>query len=1048
MMMMMSQSQNPSHSESPSQSLWGIREPSSSPDKNDAYKGEALPLSPSAKTESQAPIKQSLTVNSKPVDIRLKYAPPNNVDDSVPAGFRRIRGVVATARSYPSTRPTRQQHNIATRPRAASVNKSKSNCCSERRVSKDSGRRSRDDYVASGHCEGLSHLPGGVGSADAEPEVTHSVKPKDRAESRVQRLCKVKYTRASFRNRPTATNTGSRLDRLTKKRSRFADSDAESKLEQKKHVHPCERAEDDNVSDQSCTPAGSSHNGMQPTNTPNSCNQADRLAQSADEASLGSRQVAEATSDAWDWQAWESSGESSADEDEKNDEESSVQEYEDDDQDDHRRVVDQMKRQCNTSMGDRSCWDEREGGRQSPSSSLPDRPQTDSIVDSDQLGLLSQEALAAQPQSHLARPSRNAQVAPKPARAVSKPKHGLSSPRRVQTRSSSQRRSQRNCTPPSLTTTSVANVDPWRMSLTTGSRLDAMDSWGKWYEGVVVDTKQGHVNNCAKLAVALRIHFMTWSPRYQEWFDIRSESLQPLNTHPHSPNGDAPDYVPPEALTAPNDGCVGTLTAASKAAKTKTGCSHKRQSTRVEGDQAKHKAKIMDFHDTNDGCVSDEAVSDAHRSPRSTGSAALRLKRKASPIVPRRRKSPESMDTVKRAKRQGNGSSVESWVVGGRWDIARCGQLNATTALSDQFQDHGGIEALPAVGHPTSREGAAEGAVADSSARAASTTPNEARARKGPSKNQVAIDAANLASKNRSPCAACDECGNAQANAMSKAAASSDAAAAHTFSPGRTLCGACAKRRAYIKSRTKMGTVVARVTRRTSSADKPSPVRQRPRRKKKLFDGIEFCFVDGSSGRTAAADAARDLLASQIRSCGGMMVSLTPKHVRGIDHRAIRLMCLASSPKKTPEYMLALAIGATPLSVEWPARCMQDESLLPNSGFQLPPLRVPGSGTGAGTGAPACARNENGRILPMERRVLRTAKGRDPLLLAVRASSKFAKQWYVKRSTATTCNSRLTLLERTNHCPLHNYATKLQPQIACFAGSQCCAQRVHIVCHW
>lgn len=132
------------------------------------------------------------------------------------------------------------------------------------------------------------------------------------------------------------------------------------------------------------------------------------------------------------------------------------------------------------------------------------------------------------------------------------------------------------------------------------------------------------------------------------------------------------------------------------------------------------------------------------------------------------------------------------------------------------------------------------------------------------------------------------------------------------------------------------------------------------------------------------------------------MVSLTPKHVRGIDHRTMRLVCLASSPKKTPEYMLALAIGAAPLSVEWPARCMQDETLHPTSDFQLPTMRVPGTGDSASV--PATARGEIGRILPMERRVLRTSRGRDPLLLGVRASTGFTKQWCV---TAAISNSGL-----------------------------------------
>lgn len=136
------------------------------------------------------------------------------------------------------------------------------------------------------------------------------------------------------------------------------------------------------------------------------------------------------------------------------------------------------------------------------------------------------------------------------------------------------------------------------------------------------------------------------------------------------------------------------------------------------------------------------------------------------------------------------------------------------------------------------------------------------------------------------------------------------------------------------------------------------------------------------------------------------MVSLTPKHVREIDHRTVRLVCLASSPNKTAEYMLALAIGAMPLSTEWPVRCMQDETLHPTADFQLPPLRVPGTGSSTNAMTPA---STIGRILPLERRVLRTANGRDPLLLGVRASNRFTKLWYVdchcsvQLSIATVC---------------------------------------------
>lgn len=975
------QSQNPSQSQSPSQSLWATRQRSASPDP-EADQGQSLSLLPPVATGCQDPTNQDpgaelysdhpCSADPEPAGTGATNLASEYAEDSVPAGFRRIRGACAASHSYTTTRPVRQHRSVPNRPKPAdSANKDRSSCCYERSISVELDSHTRDADLPSEQIEGLpSPAEGPVGDDYEADNMAHSVRAAARAESRVQRLCKVKYTRTSFRNRPAATNTGSRLDRVIEKGSKFADVEAGRTGERAQHIQNCEpqnnssqrelAAESVKDDDQSSANAGADHGGMPPDQL-DSCAQAERSIQSADDALLSPPEVAEAK---FDWQAWESS------------EESSDEEQEDDDNDNENSDDNDVGDGTGCGSGDDQQHYHGNDNETNTSNSIAQRSRTGLPPGSPRL--------AVQLQSHMTRPSRSIRSAPKPAT------RGLSPLRRVQTRSS-QRRSQQNQTHAlSATRTCTATDDLWRTSLTIGSRLDAMDSWGKWYEGVVVDTKQVGVNS-TKLPTLLRIHFMTWAPRHQEWFDIGSESLQPLNTQAHARCGDAPDYVPPEARNELNKdfreserrGHLREMTSC-EPADTKRKRRHQADDTGTEGHKVIHKdnvqSRVFQFDDMDDGDASDELVSDG--SPKS----APLPTRKASPIVTRRKKSPESVNLNKRAKTFGS-----SWVVGGRWDIARRKQPR-TSALLNEIQENGHSESPSALGYPTTRKNSADAVATDVPARSANTKPDEARARTRTSKNQAAIEAATLAAANKSPSSVCDECGKAHANTVGKTAATPDTAAAHVHSPGRSLCNDCARRRAYIRSRQKMGTVVARVTRLTGSTDKSSPARQRTGATKKLFDGIQLCFVDGNSDRSAAADAARDLLASQIRSCGGLMVSLTPKHIREIDHRTVRLVCLASSPNKTTEYMLALAIGAMPLSTEWPARCMQDETLHPPSDFQLPPLRVPGTGSCTNAITPASA---IGRILPIERRVLRTAKGRDPLLLGVRASNRFTKLWYV-----------------------------------------------------
>ena len=101
--------------------------------------------------------------------------------------------------------------------------------------------------------------------------------------------------------------------------------------------------------------------------------------------------------------------------------------------------------------------------------------------------------------------------------------------------------------------------------------------------------------------------------------------------------------------------------------------------------------------------------------------------------------------------------------------------------------------------------------------------------------------------------------------------------------------------------------------------------------------------------------------------------------------RHAKLVCLCSAPMTSASYLLSLAVGVLPLSPEWAVESMQKQALQPLKKFQCKPLRVPGVDKRACTAAAAAAaKREVGKILPTERRVLRTNGGKAPLQLAVR----------------------------------------------------------------
>ena len=267
--------------------------------------------------------------------------------------------------------------------------------------------------------------------------------------------------------------------------------------------------------------------------------------------------------------------------------------------------------------------------------------------------------------------------------------------------------------------------------------------------------------------------------------------------------------------------------------------------------------------------------------------AARRSARRVSPIVTRRGKASPQPKKKKKA----------SWIQGGRWDLAGL-------KLSRQTMDTLNRVSVPdpaplpkqSVGASTWR-GKTRGAMRTRSAASTATTDDDApqpRKRKRPSKNRpqaaaeddAAADPEQSTTRKRrrrsganaaqGELSQCEECGGR--NDPENTAALSSPRSSSDGSPPRRVCDQCAKRREYLRSRAKMGTVVARVCRRAGSASPASRARSA-----KLFDGIDFAMLDGAGAGSAAADAARDLVAKQIRSCGGNLVRLTPKFVRELD---------------------------------------------------------------------------------------------------------------------------------------------------------------------
>jgi hypothetical protein len=500
---------------------------------------------------------------------------------------------------------------------------------------------------------------------------------------------------------------------------------------------------------------------------------------------------------------------------------------------------------------------------------------------------------------------------------------------------------------------------------------------------------------------------MSWSAKYQEWFGISSSSLQPLNTHTHAPSGDAPGYVPMELrmntgrkaeqeddLDDESSKRTQRLRKRSKSSSMWTGAK-----SDIEEEERNAAVSASAGFEFDEGDDNEDIVSDTDEKEQA-GKRLFRRRRwgkttrfaaDGSPIVLRRKKATKVVTKESYAKIRAK-QSAESWVEGGRWDTAALGCSRKTRDASDSnIPDDSGLISVAAA--------EALGKLATRLRRMPPESPVGTQKRKRPSKNLPAMQAAAAAEKadwkavpltrktmgsgQTSGLATCDGCGEMMSFITT---GDTSLVTVHPDSPGRTLCDICVQRQVYLRSRAKMGTVVARAIGRRSPSVSPVS-RGHSSRSKKLFHEYDFAFLDDSSTTSAAASAARDLLARQVRSCGGTLVNLTTKYARELDPLKSRLICLASAPENSTQYLLALAIGAVPLSFEWPTRAMQAEKLVPTVSYQLKSLRVPG-----------CAElhgqyGQLGQVLPIERRVLRTAKGKDPLLMGVKASEDFTQEW-------------------------------------------------------
>ena len=139
--------------------------------------------------------------------------------------------------------------------------------------------------------------------------------------------------------------------------------------------------------------------------------------------------------------------------------------------------------------------------------------------------------------------------------------------------------------------------------------------------------------------------------------------------------------------------------------------------------------------------------------------------------------------------------------------------------------------------------------------------------------------------------------------------------------------------------------------------------------------------------------------------------------------RHAKLVCLCSAPMTSASYLLSLAVGVLPLSPEWAVESMQKQALQPLKKFQCKPLRVPGVDKRACTAAAAAAAKRGvGKILPTERRVLRTNGGKAPLQLAVRGSESFVREWEpLLRAAGADCKPTATSAARSKAPKVHAY---------------------------
>ena len=836
---------------------------------------------------------------------------------------------------------------------------------------------------------------------------------KARAGKRTQRLCKNRYTRDAFKNRPEAIYG----------RARRNSPAAEAEREGRADTSPSTQRIDSLTSTVDDVPEDPDRRaeqaGLQEVSSPADASEVTGEEQEHKPPEVAAAAAPKTAADAWDWQAWESSEDEEDEEEESSEDEANANEDDGEDAEEDADVG-----------GDAPVASDDQEGTQQLAESDDETDQQAAAKPSTptQKFRADLEAHAANldesEQTDSLQPAQVPREVPKREDLVA-PVAVV--PRRVQTRRRSQRSSQRGA---AAEESPAVDVEPWRKVLTTGSRCDAMDGWGKWYEGVVVAVQD--FLYCSKPR-SLRVHFMSWSAKYQEWFDISSNSLQPLNTHPHAPGGDAPGYVPPELRMNAgrnveeneDDDSYGfakstskrkqRLRNRSKSSTILTGAASAEEdnaATSTSDDVQASAGFEFDEPGDDDGYGSEEISSDADEEeeeeeeerPASRGRRCIKRKRATSPIVSRRKRA--SKASAKK-KPEDEPAKKETWVEGGRWDVASLGLSRQTKDILNKPSPAAVVAEVAE--KPASRPRRAA-AVKGRPPPKTAVSPAGERKRKRPSKNLPAIQAAAAAAADKSDTkavpltrkrrsdqthavATCDGCGEPIACSASAAAGGGARSrlplvAVHADSPGRALCDTCAKRRAYIRSRAKMGTVVAAQVRGRRSPS-VSPARRALPAPKKLFAGYDFAFLDsGVTFTTAAAGAARDLLARQIRSCGGTMVSLTPMYARELDPQKSRLICLASVPKNTAQYLLALAIGAVPLSVEWPTRAMQDEKLVPTASYQLKPLRVPGCGE-----FQHGQYGQLGQVLPIERRVLRTAKGKAPLLLGVRASEQFTREW-------------------------------------------------------